>query len=65
MIYLKLVNLFISNNKIIIIEQYSEYLKSMIDQLGKPKWAIISGSELNSAMLRRLIFLMEDLPIIN
>ena len=43
---------------------FLEYLKSMIDQLGKPKWAIISGSELNSAMLRRLIFLMEDLPII-
>ena len=43
--------------------EFLEYLKSIADQLGHPKWAVISGSDLNSAMLRRLIFLTENLPI--
>ena len=42
---------------------YLDYLTTITDQLGHPKWAIVSGSELNSAMVRRLIFLMENLPI--
>ncbi len=42
---------------------FLEYIQSIADQIGHPKWAIVSGSELNSAMLRRLIFLTENLPI--
>ena len=42
---------------------FLEYIQSIANQIGHPKWAIISGSELNSAMLRRLIFLTENLPI--
>ena len=42
---------------------FIEYLKSISDELGHPKWAIITGSELNAAMHRRLIFLADDLPI--
>ena len=42
---------------------FLEYIQTIADQIGHPKWAIISGSKLNSAMFRRLIFLTENLPI--
>ena len=42
---------------------FLEYIHSIANQIGHPKWAIISGSKLNSAMFRRLLFLTENLPI--